>query len=197
MKENNNAGLLVRVCAFIVDMFLVSIVCALLSYPFINQENSQKINKELNEVMEKASKNEISVQTYAAELKPLVYQNDRDNGVTTIFILLVSILYFVVYQFKTKQTIGKKIFKIKLEANEGELTMNHMVFRGLIINSILFTLLTFIFVIFSNSSVYFVANITINSLYYLIIVISSLMIILRKDNRGLHDVICNTKVVKC
>ena len=151
-------------CFYCRYVFSIYGLC-ILSYPFINQENSQKINKELNEVMEKASKNEISVQTYAAELKPLVYQNDRDNGVTTILILLVSILYFVVYQFKTKQTIGKKIFKIKLEANDGELTMNHMVFRGLIINSILFTLLTFIFVIFSNSSVYFVANITINSLY--------------------------------
>ena len=39
----NNAGLLVRILAFLVDIFIVSFVAALISMPFIDQDNSQKI----------------------------------------------------------------------------------------------------------------------------------------------------------
>lgn len=197
MKKKENAGFLFRACAFIIDMFIVAFVASLLSMPFIDKDNTEKISKQVNEIVEKASKQEISMKTYTTELKSLTYQNDRINGVYTIFVLVLSILYFIVYQFYTKQTIGKKLFKIKVDSNKGDLTMNHMLFRGLIINSILFSLLAFIFVIVSNENVYFVANVTLNSLYYLILFISACMILFRKDGRGLHDVICNTRVVKC
>ena len=197
MKENNRAGFLVRACAFIVDMFLIACVASLLSMPFVDQDNAEKINKEMSEIVQKGTSQEISMDTYVSELKPLLYQSDRNNGVYTICVLVLSILYFIVYQFYTKQTIGKKIFKIKVEANKGELTMNNMLFRGLIINSILFSLLSFIFVIFGNVDTYYVAKMTVNSIYYLILLTSACMIIFNKERRGLHDVICNTRVVKC
>lgn len=193
----NNAGLLVRICAFLVDIFIVSFVAALISMPFIDQDNSQKISNEVTEIVEKYSKHEISIKTYISELTPLVYQNDRANGITTLFMIVLSILYFIVYQFYTKQTIGKRIFKIKIDSNDKELTMNQMVIRGLVINSILISLVSFIFVIFANEDIYFMANMTLNGLNYLILLISSIMIIIRKDRRGLHDIICNTRVVKC
>ncbi|MBQ6477252.1 MAG: RDD family protein [Bacilli bacterium] len=195
--KKENAGFLFRACAFIIDMFIIAFVASLLSMPFVDSDSTEKISKQVNELVEKASKKEISMQTYTTELRSLTYQNDRINGIYTIFVLVLSILYFIVYQFYTKQTIGKKIFKIKIDSNKGELTMNHMLFRGLIINSILFSLLAFVFVIFSNENTYFVANVTLNSMYYLILFISACMIIFRKDGRGLHDIICNTKVVKC
>ena len=197
MKEDNRAGFLVRTCAFIIDMFIVAFVASLLAMPFLDQDNSEKINKQITEIVQKGANQEISMDTYMTELKPLLYQSDRNNGIYTIFTLVLSILYFIVYQFYTKQTIGKKLFKIKVEANKGELTMNNMLFRGLIIDSILFALLAFIFVIFGNVDTYYVAKMTVNSIYYLILFISACMIIFNKDRRGLHDIICNTKVVKC
>lgn len=197
MKKDERAGFLVRACAFIVDMFIVAFVSSLIAMPFLDQDNTEKINKEITEIVEKGANQEISMNTYITELKPLLYQSDRSNGVYTICVLVLSILYFIVYQFYTKQTLGKKIFKIKIAANKGELTMNNMLFRGLIINSILFSLLAFIFVIFGNVDTYYVAKMTVNSIYYLIVLISACMIIFNKDRRGLHDVICNTKVVKC
>ncbi len=199
MKKNkmNNASFFARLGAYFVDMFLVAFLASLLASPFLDQDNMDKISKQTTEVMEKALSNEITLNTYTTELKPLLYQNDRYNGIYTIFVIIIGILYFIVYQFYTKQTLGKKLFKIKIEPNKGELTMNQMMFRGLIINSIIFSLIAFVFVIFSDANTYFVANMTLNSLYYLIIFISSVMIIFRRDRKGLHDVICDTKVVKC
>ena len=197
MKKNENVNLFPRIIAFIIDLVIVGFICSLISLPFVNEENSEKITNEVNEIVSKAANQEINLETYFTELVPLVYESERQNGITTIIMLLVSIFYYIVYQFRTGQTLGKKIMNIKLKSNEGDLTMNQMVFRGCIINSILFTLLTFVFLLFSNSQTFFVADVTLASLYYLILLISSLMIIIRKDNRGLHDIICNTKVVKC
>ena len=199
MKKNKNksASFLARVGAFFVDMFLVAFLASLLATPFLDQDNMDKISKQTTEIMEKALSNEISIDTYTTELKPLLYQNDRYNGIYTIFVIVLCILYFIVYQFYYKQTFGKKLFNIKIEPIKGELTMNQMMFRGLIINSILFSLIAFIFVIFSDADTYFVANMTLNSLYYLILFVSAIMVIFREDRRGLHDIICNTKVVKC
>jgi uncharacterized RDD family membrane protein YckC len=199
MKKNNkkSATFFARLGAFFIDMFLVAFLASLLSIPFLDQDNMDKISKQTTEIMEKALSNEISIDTYTTELKPLLYQNDRYNGIYTIFVIILSILYFIVYQFYTGQSFGKRIFNIKIEPIKGELTMNQMMFRGLIINSILFSLIAFIFVIFSNADTYFVANMTLNSLYYLILFVSAIMVIFREDRRGLHDFICNTKVVKC
>ncbi len=197
MKKNENVNFFPRMVAFIIDLLLVGIVCSLFSLPFVNEDNSEKLSNEVNEIVSKAANQEISLKTYFTELVPLVYESERQNGVYTIIMLLVGIFYYIVYQFRTGQTIGKKVFNIKLVSNDGDLTMNQLVFRGLIINSILFSLLTFVFLLFSNSKTFFIADLTLASLYYLILLISSFMIIYRKDHRGLHDVICNTKVVKC
>ena len=197
MKKNENVNFFPRMIAFLIDLVIVGFVCSLLSLPFINEDNSEKISNEVNEIVSKAANQEISLDTYFTELVPLIYESERQNGAYTIIMLLVSIFYYIVFQFHTGQTLGKKIFNIKLVSNNGDLTMNQMVFRGLIINSILFSLLTFVFLLFSNSKTFFIADLTLASLYYLILLISSFMIIYRKDHRGLHDIICNTKVVKC
>ena len=196
-EEVEYASFLTRVCAYIVDMFIVALVASLIALPFTNSTNTEKLDKQLTEVMEQASTGKIDTQTYINELMPLVYQKDRANGVYTIIVVILSIAYFVVYQYYTKQTFGKKMFRIKLEANKGELTMNQMVIRGMIINNIIFSLIALIFVTFSGEGTYFMANMTLNCLYYLIVLVASFMIIGRKDNRGLHDLVCNTKVVKC
>ena len=46
-------------------------------------------------------------------------------------------------------------------------------------------------------SEYLVASSTLHMIYYFILISSFFMITFRKDKRGLHDVICNTKVVNC
>ena len=58
------------------------------------------------------------------------------QGISILITVLVSIIYFVVFQYNNKgQTLGKKLMKIKVNSLNGDLTMNQLVVRSLLVNS--------------------------------------------------------------
>ena len=88
----------------------------------------------------------------------------------------------MVFQLYNKgQTIGKQIMKIRVKSDHGELTMNQMIFRAFIANSILLDLITFMFMLSNSRLVYFYGITTFSTLQYSITLISIFMILIRKD----------------
>ena len=55
----------------------------------------------------------------------------------------------------------------------------------------------FAFVIFASEKVWFVGVGLVGAIEYIFLFICSFMIIFGKDCRGLHDLISNTKVIRC
>ena len=93
------------------------------------------------------------------------------------------------------QTIGKRIMKIRVVKNEdGTLSMNDMLIRGLINNYILANILIAIFVLI-NRNTYVYGSSIVQIIQYAILIASIFMIIIRKDGRSVADLICGTKVV--
>ena len=74
--------------------------------------------------------------------------------------------------------------------------MNQMIFRSLIINSILVEMIVLGFIILASSDVYFYGVGIFEGIQYLVMLISVFMVMFREDGRGLHDLIAHTKVVK-
>ena len=54
-----------------------------------------------------------------------------------------------------------------------------------------------IFILFMKKDMYIKYNDIITYLFGVFYIVSIAMILFREDGRGLHDIICNTKVVKC
>ena len=66
----------------------------------------------------------------------------------------------------------------------------------MIINSILVNIISVSFLVFGSRDIYFYGVGTIEGIQYIIILISALMVMFRKDSRGLHDLVSNTKVIR-
>lgn len=199
MKSNTkNAVFLQRLVAYLIDAFIITIVISLIAAPFINSDAIQKINSDLLELVNQLQNNELSYLTYVKEVSVLELQLAKLNGVTTIVTLFVSILYFVVFQiYNGGQTIGKQILKIRVISNNGDLTMNQMIVRSLLINTILLNMILLIAITFiSDPMQYLYVFGSFESIQYLFVIVTVLMVMFRKNHVSLHDLITNTRVVK-
>ena len=192
----NNTIFWKRFLAFIIDSIIISFVCALIAVPFLDSNKVTKLSNDTKSIVEDYTNDKISIEEDTDQVNNK-YQLSKEMGLYSLLMIVVGTSYYGIYQYKTSKTLGKKIMHIKLDSNKGELTLNQVLFRCLIINCLIFSFIELVFLVFANSSIYLVASSTLHMIYYFILISSFFMITLRKDKRGLHDVICNTKVVNC
>ena len=141
-KSNAKAYFVQRLVAFIIDILLVSSVVSVITIPFVNEKDTKKYTKSATELVEKFSNNEISNEEFIEENKELSYNMARSTGIVSLVTIIMNILYFVVYQLYNKgQTVGKRLMRIKIKSDDGELFMNQMIFRAFIANFILVDLI--------------------------------------------------------
>lgn len=199
MKAKGEKALFVqRFIAFLLDIFILSSIASLISYPFLDAKSIDKLNKNSSEVIEKYTTGEIDMDTYVDEVKGISYQLSQKQGVISLVTLFLSVLYFIVYQYYNNgQTIGKKVMKIKVvSSTDKEITMNSFIFRSLIVNSILVDMISFAIVIFGNETAYFYGVAICGIIKYTLLLICGFMVMWSKSGMGLHDRIAHTTVVK-
>ena len=199
MKAKGEKALFVqRFIAFLLDIFILSSIASLISYPFLDAKSIDKLNKNSSEVIEKYTTGEIDMDTYVDEVKGISYQLSQKQGVVSLVTLFLAVLYFIVYQYYNNgQTIGKKLMKIKVvSSTDKEITMNSFIFRSLIVNSILVDMISFAIVIFGNETAYFYGVAICGIIKYTLLLICGFMVMWSKSGLGLHDRISHTTVVK-
>lgn len=199
MKVKGEKALFVqRFIAFLLDIFILSSIASLISYPFLDAKSINKLNKNSSEVIEKYTTGEIDMDTYVDEAKGISYQLSQKQGVISLVTLFLSVLYFIVYQYYNNgQTVGKKVMKIKVvSSTDKEITMNSFIFRSLIVNSILVDMVSFAIVIFGSETTYFYGVAICGIIKYTLLLICGFMVMWSKSGMGLHDRIAHTTVVK-
>lgn len=199
MKAKGEKALFVqRFVAFLLDIFILSSIASLISYPFLDAKSIDKLNKNSSEVIEKYTTGEIDMDTYVDEVKGISYQLSQKQGVVSLVTLFLAVLYFIVYQYYNNgQTIGKKLMKIKVvSSTDKEITMDSFIFRSLIVNSILVDMISFAIVIFGNETAYFYGVAICGIIKYTLLLICGFMVMWSKSGLGLHDRIAHTTVVK-
>lgn len=194
-KKEEKVYFVQRLGAFFVDLLIVGFISSLLIMPF-QTSSVQKLNKQIIDNSTKYINHEITPSVYINKMMDLNYQLGKQNGIASIITILIYVIYYIVVQMKLEgQTLGKRLLKIKIVKNDdSDLTMNDMVLRGVINNSILCDILVVIFALV-NKYVYFYGSTVVQWIQGLIIIISLFMIIIRKDGRSVADMIANTKVV--
>ena len=193
----NNALFVQRLVAFLIDVLLVSLIASFISAPFVNVEKISALEKKTSELMIQLQSEEISITDYSMQYIDIYYKLARYSGISSIIVIFLNVLYFVVFQVYNKgQTLGKKFVKIRVISENGELSYNQMIFRSFISNFILVDIIMFIFMIFSSKEIYFWATIVFQGLQYIVVFISIIMIMNHKDGRAIHDKIVQTKVLR-
>lgn len=197
-QEYEKALFIQRVVAFLVDIILVAFVSSFIIFPFVDNEALEKLTNQNTKVANQYLQQEIDINTYMNQSMDISYQIAKQNGIGTILTIVLYLLYYVIFQFYNKgKTLGKQLMKIQIISKESdELTMNQLLFRAFIINSILVNIITLLFTIFASRDVYTGGVYFFMAIQYLLIIVSAIMIMYRRDGCGIHDLIAHTEVIK-
>ena len=181
----------------IIDAILVLIICSCVAFVLPANENHEKYVEEYTQIQKDLVDKKITTDEYINKSKDVVYDIDYSNTMATLSQVVVFILYYVVFQYYNKgQTIGKKIMKIKVvSTKDKELSLDQVAIRALIADSILINLLLVGAVLFIGRNYYYFTSLGLQILDYAVIIVALLMVLFRKDGKGLHDLAAGTKVV--
>lgn len=189
------ASFMQRFLAYLIDVIIVSIFVSIFA-TFMTSEKYQELSKQEETVIKSFTDGEITMEEYVEQTKNIEYRMDKENFNLTLLGLGINIGYFIVFQFINKgQTLGKRLIKIRIKKTQGKLEAKDIVIRALIVNSILSTLVSLIAITFANQESYILVKMLITSLESIIVLISAIMILYRKDKLGLHDMITKTEVI--
>ena len=186
-----------RVLAFLIDLVLLSIICSLITMFVPVNDTATKLYEEQNRVLEGYVDGSVSMKEYVNQMVDLGYDISRQTVIVSIVTIVISLLYYVVYPcYNNGQTLGKKLMKIKIKkTNDTELSMNDLLIRSMINNSILVNIINVILVLFLSKNLYLSTSSLVSFIQYLVLIISLIMIAFTKNAQGLHDKVCKTEVV--
>ena len=195
-ENKENTYFTKRVFAYLIDILLVSFIASILATPFLDAKRVESLSNQATKIVDQFQKNEISTEEYVIQYGNISYSIAREQGIVSIFVILLTILYFVVYQTYSKgQTLGKKLMKIRVESETDELTINQMIFRSFMINSLLLYIIDFIIMLTVAKRSYIFVVMGVSFIQYIVLFICAIMMLFRKDGKGLHDLVCRTRVV--
>ena len=195
--ENEKALFIQRLFAYLIDIFIISFIASLIALPFIDSEQYNKYSKDLKEMTQKYTLNEVNSEEYLIQSETLTYNISRTNAPTTFITVVLGVLYFVVFQvYNSGKTIGKKIAGIKVISEDGDLNTNQMIFRSFISNSILLNIINIILLLTMNKSGYIYTFGGFELVQYIITIVSLFMVMFSKEGKAIHERLVHTKVVR-
>lgn len=175
-------------------MIIVTLLTSLITFGFKSNNNySEKTNKILSDL----ENGDVTVEQYKSQIYELNYEIQKSNIKINIVNVTLYIGYFIVFGYLNKgQTIGKKLFKIKIVDNDNKCPKGwQMIVRSLFIYNIISILYNVITINFLSINSFNVSYTAIGYAESLFVFISFFMIIYKKDGKGLHDIIAKTKVI--
>lgn len=186
-----------RLLAFIIDSIIVTLVFTLLTIFIPESKNVETLNNQISEVSEKYLGEEITEIEYFNQYGILAHSLDKEMFLSSLlnFVLLIGAFVIIPY-YNKGQTIGKKLLKIKLVKDEGELSVNDLIIRNVITNGFGYTLIGLTIMFLVSDNVYFITISILTFIQFLLVIISAFMVLYRHDKKGLQDIICKTSVIE-
>lgn len=185
-----------RVAAYFIDAMIVSMIVSIISTGFTSEKYENSV-KEYESLTEKYVAQEITSEEYLQEYGELIYDMQKSSVVVLTASLVVTIAYFVVFQYLNKgQTLGKKLLKIKVKEKGENPSLKSIIIRTVMINNIFSGLLYIILLYILNKKTYYLGYSIVYVIETLFIITSIMFVLYRKDKQGLHDMIAKTEVIE-
>jgi uncharacterized RDD family membrane protein YckC len=186
-----------RALAYILDLFLIGLVMAVVKTILPDSHSIINLNNELDKISNLFFDNKINMSVYINRYSEAYYNLNYKLVLSDVFQFVVFIGYFIVFQYYNNgQTIGKKLWGIRVVADDSKvLSMNNYVIRALIIYGLFFNMINLCTIFILNNKWYYLGAVTSGFIQTLIVMISIFMVLYKKDGKGIHDYIARTKVV--
>ena len=189
-----------RICAYLIDYLFIFLIITMLSQIRVLNPTYDEYYEAYDRYME--IYDDLSVDNAleiveSAEYQEVNYDLSRYSVSISIISLVVYLVYFVGFQkWNKNQTLGKKMFNIEVVSNDGKsASWLQILLREVIIYNIVWEILVIISIFVFNYEGYMIASSVLSLIAGIILWVSVLFIIFRKDGRGFHDIIAKTKVV--
>ena len=186
-----------RLGAYFLDMIIVSVILSIISLGFGSYTSSTE--KLMEELDNKLLASELTPEEYLKEYEGLLYDYQKENVLELGISVALTIAYYVVFQYLNKgQTLGKKLLGIKVVDKETkeQISILKGLLRSLFILSILSGILNILFLYITNRNIYFNIYSSILCIEGAFTLITIMLVLYKKDGRGLHDMMTNTIVIK-
>lgn len=183
-----------RIFAYMIDYFIILLV---LSFITANINVGSDITEKVNNLTNEYKNGNITIEEYNEEALPLNYELTKRKLPVNVITCVIIIGYYIVFAYFNKgQTLGKKICKIRVVNDKGErASIWNILIRSLFIYGIITTLYSLISINFLDIESFNYSVSVVSVIESLFIVISLLMMLYKKDGRGLHDIVAKTKVI--
>ena len=186
-----------RIIAFVIDIVIVSLVVSLINLLPLDpyKDKYKDAYEKYNEVVQKSTEDEKN--DYKDEIIELNYEVYKYRTYSSMFSATALILYFGVLPLVMNgQTLGKKIMKLRVVSNnEKKLNFWKYLIRIVILNNIWLSLINIGAVYVVSGVKFYYVTYVISMLSSLIYMLNLIMVMFRKDNRGIHDMVAGTKVI--
>lgn len=204
-KVNNIRVLSKRISAYFIDILFIFLFISLVNeIRFINPTFDKYIEaySTYNEVLEDYMAENINDKEFNKLYSDSYYQICKYGISYNIVIIITILLYFGVFQkYNNGQTLGKKVMKIRVVTNDEEnVNLRNSLLRTILmyyvyIGGIIPLIINSILVYFLTVNNYMNITLVVNYIFLTISILSNVLLSVREDKRGLHDMLSGTKVI--
>lgn len=196
--KTNKASLGKRILAYLIDIILVFIIVILLEALLPKNNNIEILNRELNDTTDQYFSKQINFSVYFNQTALIFKDLDEARIMYSVINAVLIFIYFIfIPYFFDGKTIGKKILKIKTIRNDQEcLSLKNLVVKNMIDTGLMYMLFSLMLIYILPGTSYFTFTLFLSIFQIGLIIASFVMIIKRKDKRGLNDILSGTKVIK-
>ena len=186
-----------RILAYLIDVVIVLLTSSMLSSISYLNPQLETYNKYYDEYSEK-TKDYLDKKTTDDEYLQITndysYKLERNSVYSSVISVVTILLYFGVFQkYNNGQTLGKKLLNIRVKGN---LNVFKYLLRTAIIYNVFINVAKIILIVALDQNQYLNANKYLYILALVVEVTTIVMIMLRKDHKGLHDLIVGSEVVE-
>ncbi len=185
-----------RIFTYFIDLFFVSLISSIIVMIPIFKYDHVKVEEQTNELYSSI------LETGSADVDEDIlvtglYNLERSSTSLTAITTFVTFIYFGVAAFiNNGRTLGKMIMKIKVVPIKGnKLNPGLFILRTLLITSIIPNLISVISIFYLSPNTWYNLTGIISQIQEFFFLIILGFMIFRDDERGLHDLICQTKVI--
>ena len=186
-----------RILAYLIDVVIVLFASSMLSSISYLNPQLETYNKYYDEYSEK-TKDYLDKKTADDEYLQITndysYKLERNSVYSSVISVVTILLYFGVFQkYNNGQTLGKKLLNIRVKGN---LNIFKYLLRTAIIYNVFINVAKIILIVALDQNQYLIANKYLYVLALVVEVTTIVMIMLRKDHKGLHDLIVGSEVIE-
>ena len=186
-----------RIKAYLIDLVVILVIYVISTNVIPKSDLLKKYKSEERELRENYVEQKISTSEYTKKYEVLYYNISHESKINDLVYIGSLIIYFVVIPFFLNgQTLGLFLNRLRIERfTIGKLHMWQLLIRNVVIVGLGYSIFRVTLVYFLDAKIYYKVLMGISIIQILLLFLSWIMVIRKKEKRGLHEILSNTEVV--